>query len=100
MVAQKTQQTESPESSAPSAEAQPAHEQIASLAYPLWQHREVIPRVRRKRTGLALNKNCSRDRKREQCLNFATYGQTSGAAVWPDRNIRSSGTAACPVLSI
>ena len=39
MVAQKTQQTESPESSAPSAEAQPAHEQIGSLAYSLWQQR-------------------------------------------------------------
>jgi len=39
MVAQETQQPESPETSVPSPEPQIAQEQIASLAYALWQQR-------------------------------------------------------------
>jgi hypothetical protein len=39
MVAQETQQAESPETSVPSAEPRPSYEQIASLAYALWQQR-------------------------------------------------------------
>jgi Protein of unknown function (DUF2934) len=39
MVAQERQQAESPETSVPSAEPWPAHEQIALLAYARWQQR-------------------------------------------------------------
>lgn len=39
MVAQETQQDASPETSGPSAELPPDYEQIASLAYALWQQR-------------------------------------------------------------
>jgi len=39
MVAQERQQAESPETSVPSAERRPAHEQTALLAYALWQQR-------------------------------------------------------------
>lgn len=39
MVAQETQQDASPETSVPSAELPPDYEQIASLAYALWQQR-------------------------------------------------------------
>ncbi len=39
MVAEETHQIETPEASAPALEPTPAHEQIASLAYALWQHR-------------------------------------------------------------
>jgi len=39
MAAHAMQQTASPETSVPSTEPQPAHEQIASLAYASWQER-------------------------------------------------------------
>ena len=39
MVAQETQPTASPETSIPSDQPRPTHEQIVSLAYVLWQER-------------------------------------------------------------